>query len=88
MKITKEYLKKLILEEIEEQKMTAADYKKQQIKQATAPAPGVQDIERGILAQIENKLIQLASKGNLAASGRVTKLLTMLDAELDKVLKK
>ena len=69
MKVTKDYLKKLILEELSEQqgKISSADFRKQQMKQATAIQSGVTDQERAILSQIENKLRQLASKGNLAS---------------------
>ena len=89
MKITKEYIKQLILEQLEEQKkMSAVDYKKQQLKQASKIQSGVQDKERAILAQIESKLIQFAAKRDLSASGRITKLLQMLNAELDKALNK
>ena len=89
MEISKARLKQIILEELEEQaKVTASDYKKQQMKQATTMQSGVTDQERAILTQIENKLRQLASKGNLAAAGRVTRILQMLNKELDKALEK
>ncbi len=90
MKVTKEYIKKLILEELQEQeaKLSSGDFKKQQLKQATAVQSGVDDKERAILAQIEEKLRQYASKGRLGGSGIITNLLTRLNAELDKVLKK
>tara|TARA_Y100000114_G_scaffold154368_1_gene176250 strand:+ start:980 stop:1249 length:270 start_codon:yes stop_codon:yes gene_type:complete len=89
MKVTKDYLKQLILEELSEQEgLSAADFKKQQIQQATKMQSGVQDKERAILSQVESKLRKFAEKGNLAAAGRLTRILQMLNAELDKVLKK
>jgi|TARA_R100000388_G_C7239234_1_gene160081 FtsZ-binding cell division protein ZapB len=89
MKITKQYLKQLIIEELKEQgnKLTSSEYKKQQIKAASKTQSGVDDKERALLNQIESKLKKFAAKTNLAAGGRVTQLLKQLNAELDKVLK-
>ena len=86
MNITKEYIKQLILEEMQ-QKLSSAEYKKQQMKAAVKTQSGVDDKERAILNQVEGKLKQFAKKGNLAAAGRITQLLKQLNAELDKVLK-
>ena len=86
MNITKEYIKQLILEEMQ-QKLSSAEYKKQQMKAAAKTQSGVDDKERAILNQVENKLKQFAKKGNLVAAGRITQLLKQLNAELDKVLK-
>ena len=91
MKITKDYIKKLILEELKEQaqeKVTSGDYKRQQMKAAAATTTGIDDKERAVLARIEAKLKQIATKGNLLASGRVTQILGMLEKEIDKALKK
>ena len=89
MKITKDYIKKLILEELKEQeRVTSGDYKKQQMKAAGETTTGVDDNERAVLSRIEAKLKQVSTKGNLLASGRVTQILAMLEKEIDKVLKK
>lgn len=89
MKVTKEYIKKLILEELEEQeaKLSSADYKNKQMKAAIKTQTGVDDKERAILNQVEEKLKLFASKKNLAAAGMITTLLKRLNAELDKALK-
>lgn len=89
MKLTRKHLKKLILEVLNEQndKLSSAEYKKQQMKAASKTQTGVDDKERAILNQVEDKLKKFAMKGNLTAAGRMTQLLKQLNAELDKVLK-
>ena len=89
MKLTRKHLKKLILEVLNEQndKLSSAEYKKQQIKAASKTQTGVNEEEFAILNQVEAKLKKFAMKGNLTAAGRITKLVKQLNAELDKVLK-
>ena len=89
MKITRKYLKNIILEVLSEQndKLSSSEYKKQQMQSASKMQSGVDDKERAILNQVENKLKKFAMKGNLAAAGRITQLLGQLNTELDKVLK-
>ena len=90
MKVTKQHLKNLIIEELNEQNkgLNPANYKAQQVRSAAGSQAGINDQERAILQQVEEKLKQFAQKSNLASGGRVTQLLKQLNTELDKVLKK
>ena len=89
MKLTRKHLKNLILEALSEEndKLTSAEYRQQQMKAAAKTQSGVDDKERAILNQVEAKLKKFAMKNNLAAAGRITQLLKQLNAELDRVLK-
>ena len=97
MKITKEYIKKLIIEQIKElkdedpsppgQKMTSSDFKKQAVKSATGTQTGLDDAERQMLTNVTEKLKKFASQKNLKSAGKVTRLLDMLNTELDKQIK-
>ena len=97
MKITKEYIKKLIIEQIKElkdedpkppgRKMTSAEFKKQGVKSATATQTGLDGDERKMLRSVSEKLQKLASQKNLKSAGRVTRLLAQLEIELDKQIK-
>mgnify|MGYP003626405991 CR=1 FL=1 len=88
MKLTKSYLKQLVVEELikEKETMAAGDYRKKDIAQAKAAQQGLTGAERQILSTITGKLKVVASKKNLAASGQVTTLLDRLDKELDKLI--
>ena len=55
MKLTRKHLKSLILEVLNEQndKLSSAEYKKQQMQSASKTQTGVDDKERAILNQVE-----------------------------------
>lgn len=92
MKISKEILKKIIKEELEQ-----ADFGKQKTSRGEASAvlkqrskdiqsqKGVDDKERGIITQIETLLTQLADKTDIksgAVNSKLKKLYAVLKQEL------
>ena len=93
MKIAKNRLKEIILEELaalDEQEPTAklsgTDARKAAMDAAKGvTTSGIDDAERAIMATIVNKLQKAAAAGMLS-SGAVKSKLEMLTVELDKVI--
>ena len=93
MKITKNRLKEIILEELaalDEQEPTAklsgTDARKAAMDAAKGvTTSGIDDAERAIMATIVNKLQKAAAAGMLS-SGAVKSKLEMLAVELDKII--
>jgi hypothetical protein len=94
MKITKSKLKKIIKEELANErlaggeKLTTGEFSTTMRKQAAQTQQGLSDEERAMLIGVTDKLKQAATKGNLGQLGMVTTLLKRLDAELTKLLEK
>ena len=83
MKITKESLKQLIREELEEMKQ--GEYLKGQVDSAKAPQTGMDDEERNVLSDLEAKLKKLAMKGNIntgAIKMGLDRIMKVIDMEL------
>ena len=93
MKITKNKLKEIILEEL-----TALDEQEPTAKLSTSDAraaaldaskkvgaTGIDDGERSLIATMMAKMQQAAEKGTLSSGAAVAKL-QMLNAELDKII--
>lgn len=83
MKITKESLKQLIREELEEMKQAA--YLKGQMDSAKSSQTGMDDEERQILSDLEGKLKELAKTGNLntgAVKMGLERLMKIIDMEM------
>lgn len=99
MKITKEQLRQMILEEVEasatpddEQelgkgKMSTADARKTGMERAKqAGAAGIQPQERDIIDSMQKKLMAAAQEGNIA-SGTALRIMKRLAHELKKLTK-
>ena len=83
MKITKESLKQLIREELEEMKQ--GEYIKGQMDSAKSPQTGIDDGERQILSDLEEKLKELARTGNLntgAVKMGLDRIMKVIDTEM------
>ena len=83
MKITKESLKQLIREELEEMKQ--GEYLKGQMDSAKSSQTGMDDEERQILSDLEGKLKELAKTGNLntgAVKMGLERLMKIIDMEI------
>ena len=98
MKITKEKLRQMILEEMETSdvsdekelgkgRMTAADARKTGMERAKeTAASGISSQEREVMANLEKRLMSAAKDGNIV-SGRALQLMKLLAKELDKLTK-
>ena len=92
MKITKELLKKIIKEELDQvdfgKKRTSRGQASADLKQRSKDMQsqkGVDDRERGIINQIENLLTQLADQTDIkggAVNSKLKKLYSVIKAEL------
>jgi len=93
MRVTKNTLKQIILEslqevapgEVEKMKTAQQTAASQQQKKAMVQG-GITDQERAAINNLSQKLAMAAKKGNLLG-GTIRKKLELLAAELDKVLK-
>ncbi len=84
MKITKEKLKQIILEEVG--KMGASDVRQHSVDQTKAMRQGgIDDMERSAIATVSQKLAAAAKSGNIL-SGTLKTRLEQLVAEIDKAL--
>ena len=83
MKITKQNLKQIIREELEEMKQ--GEYIKGQMDSAKSPQTGIDDSERQILSDLEGKLKELAKTGNLntgAIKMGLDRIMKIIDMEM------
>ena len=90
MKITKQKLRQIILEEMGElgqDKLSASDAKVSGLETGKAQsASGVTSQERGLIKQLSDMLVSGAEEGNLL-SGTVVLKIKQLAAELQKIQK-
>lgn len=90
MKITKQKLKKIILEEIEDlgkEKATVSQIRQRALDAATAQgAQGITAQERGLIKQLSDMLVSGAEETNIL-SGTVVTRIKQLAAELQKLQK-
>jgi len=70
MKITKEYLKKLIKEQMDEdgEGMEVGEFTKNQYAMSKQPLTGIDKFERQIIHDLEKTIRQAAQEGNLSLS--------------------
>lgn len=90
MKLTKQQLKEIIMEEIEDlgkEKATVSQIRAQALDAAAAQgAQGITSQERGLIKQLSDMLIGGAQEGNIL-SGAVVLKIKQLAAELQKLQK-
>ena len=87
MKLTKSYLKQLILEELRETEgASTGEYRTQMRGQASEKQTGITSEERQFLLSFSAALKKVAEIKNLNAAGQVTTLLKRLEKELAKLL--
>jgi len=87
MKLTKSYLKQLILEELRETKgATTGEFRTGLKDQAMEKQTGITSEEREFLLSFTAALKKAAEEKNLNAAGQVTTLLKRLEKELVKLL--
>tara|TARA_A100001515_G_C4437813_1_gene165933 strand:- start:98 stop:379 length:282 start_codon:yes stop_codon:yes gene_type:complete len=89
MKITKNRLKEIILEELaneQDDKLTTSQAKAAAMAAAKeTAASGMDDKERAIIANLTKKL-QTAASAKALASGNLARIIAMLNKELDNTL--
>tara|TARA_B100000212_G_scaffold242904_1_gene185188 strand:- start:323 stop:640 length:318 start_codon:yes stop_codon:yes gene_type:complete len=84
MKINKQKLKQIILEEVD--KLSTSDLGQQSVDQRKRMRQGgIDDKERAAIARVSQKLALAAKSGNILG-GTLVRRLEQLDAELDKFL--
>lgn len=88
MKLTKSYLKQLILEELREAEgATTGEYRAGMKDQAREKQTGITSEERQFLLSFTAALKKVAEIKNLNAAGQVTTLLKRLEKELAELLR-
>jgi hypothetical protein len=88
MKLTKSYLKQLILEELRvTEGATTGEYRTGMKDQATDTQTGITGEERTFLLSFTAALKKAAEIKNLKAAGQITTLLKRLEDELVKLLR-
>ena len=88
MKLTKSYLKQLILEELRETKgATTGEFRAGMKTQAMEKQTGITSEEREFLLSFTAALKKAAEIKNLKAAGQITTLLKRLEDELAELLR-
>lgn len=68
MKVTKEYLKRLIKEQLEADGMEVGEFNKSQYNMSKEPLTGIDKYERKIINDLEEMIRKAARTGNLSLS--------------------